>query len=71
MDSPILFSSRVLKDLRALPVEMRAEVANAFANVILGCEDSNDLSGVSRVAYIILSGAVRHDSTRYMQQIDA
>lgn len=69
MTSPIVFSSQVIKDIRALPTAQQADVVAALIDTILGHDVNPVLPASSAWAFALLSLSVRRDSERYSRKM--
>lgn len=66
MNSPVIFSQRVLKTLNALPGAQRSSIAAALTGeFLLGAENvMNSLSAIERMAYVMIRQYVIADMAR-------
>jgi len=65
MNSPVVFSSRVLTTLNSLPVDERSTMAAALTSeFLLGVDASESLSAIQRMVYAIIRRYVRQDMKR-------
>lgn len=68
MTTPIVFSSRVISDLRALPESDRIAVVSAIAvNMLLGVDATDSLTPMETVVYTLIQNTIKRDTARYQR----
>lgn len=65
MNTPIIFSPRVINTLQSLPAEDRKAVTMAVAyDLILGDASGSELSAVQHLAYTLIKEYVNRDTAK-------
>lgn len=70
MASPVLFSSRVIADIQALPEQDRIAVASAIAaKTLLGIDPKDSLSPLGNIVYTMIQNTITRDTARYQRSL--
>lgn len=68
MTTPVVFSARVISDLRALPENDRISVVSAIAvNMLLGVDASDSLTPMENIIYSLIQNTIERDTARYQR----
>ena len=70
MASPVVFSSRVISDIQALPENDRLTVVSAIAaNILLGIDATKSLRPLENIVYTMIHNTIMRDTARYQRSL--